>query len=361
MQSTKDREPEESDFEIRKVQKVGTCTLTVSLPREWVEKVGLTQGDPVTIGQLSDGSLRLSAGAATTPAHVFTGIINADLCEGEEMLTRVLTGNYILGRDTIVLESMKGLAPNQLSEIKEAVERLTGLSVVEQTNKRVVIQSFVDPSKFPVHGLMLRLYKVAASMQEMGMDALLRHRPDVAERVVQMEEEADKIYWLIVRQLLQVTRNNQLARQVGIVSPLHVLGNRVVAKYIEGMADCAESIAKEVVVIKDNLRLSPSLVGELQDFSQHIKKLSDNSMDAFANLDLVLANKVIATADKLRGREYALVDHIIAHVANRKKAVALRAIVRNLSEISRYAEMMAEVSINRFLERSTEVCAIERS
>jgi len=359
-QSTSEEQIEESTFEIRKVQKVGNCTLTVSLPREWVEKIGLHPGGLVTIGHMTDGSLRLTPGTSPSGTKPSVGIINADLCDQDDMLTQVLTGNYILGRDTIALESAKGFSPRQLAEIRCTVERLTGLSVVDQTTKRVVIQSFVDPSKFPVSGLMLRLHKVAGSMHDMAVEALFRGRHDIAERVIQMEEEADKIYWLVVRQLLQVARNTYLAKPVGILSPLHVIGNRVVAKYLEGIADCAEKIAREMLSLRDDSRIPKTLKEEIKHYSQQVKKLTENSMDAFADLDLILANRVIATADHVRDREYVLADHIISTVSDRKKAVALRAIVRELSEMSRYADMIAEVAINRFLEKSSEICVIEK-
>lgn len=326
-----------------------------------MEKVGLHPGGLVTIGHMTDGSLRLTPGTSPSGMRPSVALINADLCEEDELLTQVLTGNYILGRDTIMVDSSKGFSPRQLAEIRATVERLTGLSVVDQTTKRVVIQSFVDPSKFPVSGLMLRLHKVAGSMHEMAIDSLLRGRPDIAERVIQMEEEADKIYWLVVRQLLQVVRNTYLAKLVGIVSPLHTIGNRVVAKYLEGIADCAENIAKEVVSLRGETRIPRALKEEIKQYSLQVKKLSDNSMNAFADLDLMAANRVIAMADDVRDREYVLADHIIGGVSDRKRAVALRVILRNLSEISRYADMIAEVAINRFLEKSSDICVIEKS
>ncbi|MEM0205160.1 MAG: AbrB/MazE/SpoVT family DNA-binding domain-containing protein, partial [Nitrososphaerota archaeon] len=64
-------------IEIRKLQKVGTATLTVSLPKKWVLKKGLKPGDRVTLIENEDGSLRLDVGDVKTAEEtVFT--INYD-------------------------------------------------------------------------------------------------------------------------------------------------------------------------------------------------------------------------------------------------------------------------------------------
>lgn len=355
-------EKERVRLEVRKVQKVGHSTLTVSLPRDWVDQVGLKQGAIVTLRRAEDGTLKLVPGAAEERKESTVSKINADLCDERELLARVITGNYILGRDTFVVSSKKELSAEHLWEIRSTVQRLTGLGIVEQSPKQVVIQSFLDPTKFPVQGLMTRLHRVGLSMQETAIMALRDRRPDLAGQVLQMENEADRIYWLIIRQLLLVTADLRLGKEIGIASPLHVLGNRMIAKYLEGMADCAENIAKEALAIKDEDYLSlTGVLNELLQFSRYIKELSEGAMRAFSKLDVRLANKIIEAADRAEARRKKLTERILLDVQQRNVAVALRATVGNLGEISKYCDMIAEVTINRYLEEPSDICVFGKA
>ena len=349
-------------MEIRKVQKVGHSTLTVSLPRDWVDQVGLKQGNVVTLKRTDDGCLRLVPGLAGEKAESMVASVNADLCKDHELLSRIITGNYIEGRDSLVVTSTKDLSSEHLWEIRSTVQRLMGLSIVEQTPKRVVIQSFVDPSKFPITGLIQRLHKVGLSMQDAAMTALLEKRQDIAGEVLQMENEADRIYWLIVRQLILATTRLSAARDIGVFNPQHALGNRIVSKYLECIADCAESEAKEVIgVIDEDYGRHKSLLDEISEMNRAVKLISENTMKSFVKLDVDLANKSIEDGIRTQTRNRKISDKIVDDVSNRNVALAFRSIAWNLTGTARYFQMIAEVTINRYLEESTDLCSFKSS
>jgi len=349
-------------MEVRKVQKVGHSTLTVSLPRDWVEQVGLKQGEVVTLRRTDDGALRLIPGLGRDGNEPTVAKVNADLCKEHELLSRIITGNYIEGRDSVVITTSKDLTSEHLWEIRSTVQRLMGLSIVEQTPKQVVIQSFVDPSKFPVAGLIQRLHRVGLSMQEAAIKALLEKRQDIAGEVLQMENEADKIYWLIVRQLILATTKIGAARDIGVFNPQHALGNRIVAKYLECIADCSESIAKEVIGIKDeDYQQHKTVLQEITEMSAAVQSISDNTMKAFSKLDIGLANKSIEDGKRAQGRNRKVSDRIVDEVHNRNVALGVRSIAWNLTEIARYCQMIAEVTINRYLEEPSEICSFKKT
>jgi len=349
-------------MEIRKVQKVGHSTLTVSLPRDWVEQVGLKQGNVVTLRRTDDGCLRLVPGLAGEKAEATVARVNADLCKEHELLSRIITGNYIEGRDSVIITSSKDLSSEHLWEIRSTVQRLMGLSIVEQTPRQVVIQSFVDPSKFPVSGLIQRLHRVGLSMQDAAMTALLEKRQDIAGEVLQMENEADRIYWLIVRQLILATTKLSAARDIGVLNPQHALGNRIVAKYLECIADCAESEAKELIGIKDeDYDRHRSVLEEIAEMNKAVRLISENTMKAFVKLDVDLANKSIEDGVRTQARNRKISEKIVDGVSNRNVALAFRSIAWNLTETARYCQMIAEVTINRYLEEPSELCSFRKS
>jgi phosphate uptake regulator len=344
-------------LEIRKVQRVGHSTLTVSLPRDWVRQVGLKQGGVVTLRLSEFGELVVTPGSEMESEEMTICKINADACKDREFLARMITGNYILGRDTIIVSSSKELRPEQLDEIRNLTRRLSGLGVVEQTPREAVIQCFLDPSKFTITGLLSRLHKVAVSMLETAIHALMDRKFSLALEVLDLENEADRLYWLILRQIFRAISKIPLSRHVGIESATHAVGYRAVSKYLEEIADCSESIANLIISIADeNYARYESAIDEVCKFGIETLSISKGGMDSMSMLDVELANQTIARSKLAEEKEKDLTGLVVSSVQDRKLALALRGIVWNLAEISRSAQMVAEVAMNRYLENNTDVC-----
>ena len=342
-------------LEARKVQRVGYSTLTVSLPRGWVEDVKLRAGDIVSIKREDDGSLRLVPGTEHKSEEVKNCVVNADLCNANNLLTRVITANYILGHDTIQIVAKDELKKHHLEEIRSTTQRLTGLSIVEQTLRQVTLQSFVDPTRFPIYGLMRRLHIILSSMLEIPIKAMLERRPELASEVSHMEEESDRIYWLIVRQLLLAIRDRSVGTRIGIESPIHIPGNRVVAKTLEEMADSAENIANEVIALKDK-EISVSTLNDIAKFANEVRRTSEQSMKALLTSDIRLSNDAIERVQNVENDERKLTQKMLTSVKDVSSAVGLRTIVLNLGQINKYCRIIGEVTINRVLEKPTDIC-----
>ena len=193
-------------METRKVQRVGYSTLAVSLPKDWANDVGLRRGDIITFKREENRTLTIFPGIEQEEKEILKSTINADLLNEPDMLTRIITGSYVIGCDTVQVTSEKELKSTHLEEIHNTTRRLTGINIVEQTPDQVTIQSFVDPNKFPVDGLIRRLHIIASSMQITATRSLFENKPELTKEVLRMEEEADRIYWLIIRQLILTQR-----------------------------------------------------------------------------------------------------------------------------------------------------------
>src|SRR2546425_1071234 len=132
------------EFETRKVQKLGYSSLGVSRPKDWASSNGIRPGALLSLAIEDDGSLRVRVGPLVEYPVTAEATIDADEWSGPEALTRMITGNYIVGCNTIRLRSREELSPSQLQEIHEAVRGLTGLTIVNQGPKFVTIENFGD-------------------------------------------------------------------------------------------------------------------------------------------------------------------------------------------------------------------------
>lgn len=347
-------------MEARKVQKVGYSTLIVSLPKDWVEEVSLKQGDIVSFRRESDGGITVYPGL-TKERENYRYIIDADLCDSPNLLTRIITANYLTGHDTIQIISKKELSPRHLEEVRGVSRRLTGLGIVEQTLKSVTLQSFVDPTKFPIYGLMRRLQIILSSMLEQAVKSVVEGRTALADEVLHMEEEADRIYWMIIRQLLLAVLDRRVAKEVGIEGPMHVVGNRVIAKSLEQMADLASHVAVEAQKLKtDAKNVDPKITKGILELSDKVRLLIEDSFNALMKGDLKKSNECIDRVESCENLERSLTADVMKSVKDVNLAVGLRAIIWDVGQMARDSVSIAEVGINRKLEKASEFCMWEK-
>jgi len=283
--------------------------------------------------------------------------INADVCKDSQLLARIITGNYILGRDTTIISSSTELTAEQLNSIRDSTRRLSGLGIVEQSPNEAVIQCFLDPGKFSVTGLMSRLHKVATSMLDRTLQALTERKYSIALEVLELESEADRLYWLILCQIFRAISTIPLSRHLGLESATHAVGYRAVSKELEEIADCSEAIASQVISMSEGKYDGySSIIDTVSKFGAEALAVSNWAMDAFSMMDLELANRTVVRSKQMEGAEKELTEQVVSTVQDRKLAVALRSIIWNLLEIARSAQLISEVAINRYIENNTDFC-----
>jgi len=352
--------------DFRKVQKAGYSTLTVSLPKDWVKELGIKHGDIVSVKREEDGTLRLAPGVSKeAPTHIKC-VVDADLCAEPGLLSRIVTGIYIIGYDLVHISSKKALNKDHLAEIRSVSQRLSGIGIVEQSLNHITLQSFIDPGKFPVDLLLRRLCTIAAAMQSAISRALAQRSVDLANEVINMEDEVDKLYWLLIRQLVLAVRDRETRSETGIESPLHIVGNRVVANALESIADSCESIAREVLKVLGSEDRVDDVMGEISEFARFVQNIQERAVKALFERDIKLANAMIASIEEAEGLEREITEKIFTALDEEHRDAegvsmifGLRTIVWNFGEIARYSRIIAEVAINRTLEKPTQLCSFE--
>jgi len=359
--------------ETRKLQQVGHSTLMISLPKEWVRRTGLSQGDVLTIHQIDDGSLGIYPLSITQKKDVVKCIVNADKCNKPNLITRIITGVYIIGHETLELYSKISFSSEQLAEIRKTIQGLTGMSIVEQDMNHVIIKNFVDPTRFPTDGLLRRIYMITSWMQEASIKALKENKIPLANEVLHMEKEVDRIYWLIVRQMLLAAKDKSIEKKIGVESSLHIVGGRTVAMVLEKIGDLSEGIANEVItILNSKYKLEKPILNDLDIMYQKIHKIYDDSTKAFFTKDILGANNALEDIIGLYQEKDKLTENILSsytksvdsknnpnNVVGIDVYVSLRSIIWRFSQIADYSGTICEITINRILEKPSEICHFE--
>jgi phosphate uptake regulator len=343
------------ELETRKVQKLGYSSLGVSVPKAWAESNGVRPGSVVSMVIEDDGSLRVRVGPLEEYPSPAEATIDADAWDGPESLTRLITGNYITGCNTIRIRSREELSPGRLQEIHEAVRGLTGLTIVNQGPRFVTIENFVEPTRFPIDGLLRRLHYLTSRMEKLVLGILAGEPGGRIEEVARMEVEVDRLYWLVVRQLLLAAQNRSIAAKVGVTEPRHLLGDRVISVSLENVGDLWEELAAEISTELGTRRSPSKAFGKtVSALKSKLEKIIDLAMTSFFASDLKKANESL-------DRHAALLEELGRLSSNgglepsrsRKIPAAhrlLASVFRSLEHASKYYATIAQITINRGLE-----------
>ncbi len=260
----------------RRVLKAGHSSIAVTLPKPWAEAMNLRPGDVVVFDQNDDGTLFLKPapvpGAGPTAAPF---LVQARSFATPGILERLIVGAYRVGHDAIEIRTDVALSPERVEELLETARSLLGVSVVAQEPNRVVLQNFIDPSKYGLPQLVQRTKMILVAFLEEIEEVLRKRAP--SRRAATLQEESGKVVALLVRQLVLASRDWSLARRIGSPDPRHLLEWRVVVHALEELATTYGTVLDHLNAQAPRLGATSaaSLADALPGLRGHLKEVVD--------------------------------------------------------------------------------------
>ena len=339
-------------MESRKLQKVGYSTLSVSLPSDWVKENNLKRGDNIFLMPEKDGSLKLFPSKLLEPTEgIEEYICNSDLCDDPKMLERIIVGNYILGRDLFSIISSDRIHSEHTQEIRGIMSKMIGLGIVEETPDRIRLQCSVDPRKFHLDMLLRRLSIISLTIVKESIQALVDGDISLAKYAINREDEADMMYLLAMRLLISAQRRREVAEEIGLKDPTHILYFGLMLRYLELIADYAEETARRVIELLQKYKdsLPPWVIERTNNLNDLAHDLVLKSVDCFFIGDIKIANSLLEMQAFIKLERDRLTQELpeIPH---------LRLILWNISRIADNGKGIALTAINNALERKTKIC-----
>jgi len=362
-------------MESRKVQRVGSSTLAVSLPTEWVKSVGLKKGDTVFFDQEEDGTLKLIVSKRMIEKKPITVEVDADLCENPRLLHKILAGIYILGHHVIKVSSKTRLKREQIEVIRKLTRELIGIGIMEETHNTVVLECFIDVARFPIHTLLRRLYIIASTIYREAIDAFSEFDISLAEEALQRKQEADTMFWVIMRLLNICQRESSMIKTMKMEDPMQVLWYQLTTHFLSLIAEWADKFARKVIELGENRkRIGTDLLNEILELSKSSYGICHKAIASFFSSDINLANESIETYSKVQKEEEELQRKICTHAYLHKKSFSVSKyfkgkesidpcmiaqisfIIWSARRISELGSEIAEVAINKTLCKNTRLC-----
>ncbi|UCH31123.1 MAG: AbrB/MazE/SpoVT family DNA-binding domain-containing protein [Candidatus Bathyarchaeota archaeon] len=340
-------------MEIRKLQKVGYSTLSVSIPSDWVKENNLQRGDNVYLKPEKDGSIRLFPNKLAEPEdEVEEYVCNADLCEEPNMLERVIVGNYILGREIFSVISSERISSEHVEEVRGIIRKLIGLGIVEETADHITLQCSVDPRKFHVDMLLRRLSVISLTIVKEAIQALTENNESLAKDAISREDEADMMCLLAMRLLVSAQRRKEVADAIGLEDSLHILYFGLMLRYLELVADYAQEIARRVIALMRRYKkqLPEWVIAKISNLNDLAHDLVLKAVDAFFIGDIKIANSLLEMLKFIELERDRLMTELpeIPH---------LRGILWDINRIADNGAGVALIAINNTLEKKTKICS----
>ncbi len=341
--------------ELRKVQKVGYSTLAVSIPKKFAREMNLAAGDSLLFREDADGTLRLIPTSRAKQTGRAT--IKVEQAGGDEMLTKLIVGSYALGYEVIEVVGRDPLDQMTVHRVVETVKRLRGLEVVESDVRRVVAQSFIDPTKFPVDSLIKRLQILVSRSLEYVMDALDLTQTGRLNEVTRVQEEIDELYWLILRQLLVALNRRELASEIGIESPLHASGDRVSAKTLDEIGSLIKDVAEELVRLRGlGTKMDPGVAASIRRLASKAGEAFNTTVESLLTPDIKLVGKSVSLVQQA----IELEKEITHEMLESGEYGYARVLVSQFGQLARYCNIIIEISSHRLLRKSSRVATVQR-
>jgi len=331
----------------------GGASYTVSLPKDWVKEQGLKAGDVVAVMPRSDSSLTLMP-HEKLPAGQSKGAevtVTPQRDQDREQVLRTILAQYLAGYDIIRVSFPASSKPDLRTFLRESARKMfVGSEIIEESKDELIVQCLSSYGDLPAPKVISRMSLIAKLMLRDAVDSLKGRDPAMAEEIVRRDEEVDRFYLFIIRQLTMAVLNRSLILEIGLSDPRDCLVYRVVSKSLERIADHATTIAKMSASIESPL--PPRLIDEISKASDLTISVLEDALRSLAKSDGTLANKSIVSAKSVEREAESVMDKLFSFKLSQKSIVAVRLALESLKRISEYSEDVAEMAINLTARRT---------
>ncbi len=326
----------------RKIQKSASGSYMITLPKQWVNREGLDNGDTVSLSIENDGTVKIYPPTYKKEEARRECVLLLEEYFSPTLIDRAIKSCYMQGCDIINVVSKKVIQPEWKGQIKNSIVDLIGTEILEEFSNRVTIRTLVDPSKFPMKTILRRMHTLAVTMHQDAIDALLGGNMALAQDVINRSNDVNKLYRLTIRQLTITTINRDVAMDICSSRNLRdcvivVLASRDIAR----MAYYSGDIAIQTLEL-NNREFSREIKEGLLNMSRLAKELQEDALRAFFNDNFSLADNVISHMEDMRAMQREVDKAIFRDVNDAQMAIILSKVSRNIRRLASYSSALSD-------------------
>lgn len=317
--------------EVRKLQLIGGSSYMVSLPKEWVKKNNLKQGDEIVL-DIEDGVIVLYPKGFKEDMRVSKVEIPEFRRYDEKFVRRFIYALYIQGFDEITITD-KNLNPRLIARISEIVKGLIGMEIID-ASERVVLKC-LTVTDFDVYGVVKRMTQIVLAMMKTLIDAIVSRDVESLVELKNLEDDTDRLYLLAVRQ------EHRLVREFSSPAKWNelrlILGIRTVAKLIEEITDNLETFSNYIKAVEKEEELET-----LRNFLKELFGAFEVLSRAYFNSELETSEDSIKFLEEIENEMLSRIDGSSHY----------RLALESLMSACRHMKSIGEIALNKSVRES---------
>ena len=334
----------------RKIQFTGRSSYIVSLPKEWIMDQGIKQGDQVIVTRQGSSVLEIRPINFRRPTTQDAATLVITSKDDKHTITRKLIALYFLRYKTINVKPKNGrVDPNQRIAIRNTVKKiLMGAEITADSTNEITIQILINLVELSIDGAFKRMLHLSKSMQNDALLALKENNKELAQEVLNSDDDVDRFSFYIIRQLTIAIENSHMLEEMGFANARDCMGYRIVVKNIERLADHAVSLSQDILDFENPI--PEKIINKIKDMSDFSLNVVDDTCLALFKNDYTGAEKAIGESHNISKYEKRVID-LLKTIKNEETIFRVRRIVENIRRISEYASDIGEVVLNMNVEK----------
>jgi len=327
---------------------MGRSSYAVTLPKSWVRQHNLSSGSTVAVTVDPKGFLHIyPEGMEREREELSEKVLDASRIPSPGALAEAIRSCYKIGYETIVIRHPGGISPEGVAEIHEAVNSLYGTLIVSESANETVLRTSIDVKTLPVKSLLNRMGSFFLYLSREVENVLKTGSNEEAKAVEYRASEAEKIYSLLVRQLVQGVRSHQIASRVGLKDVIQCLGSRMVSKALIDMTRSMLGIYHVSPEIHDR---SGEYVDTVLSLLIDVIRLYRKALAALQQEDIRKAAEVLADRSQFHERLTSFEKTLPKGEEEGSKVSPLISALLELQNVNNSIAVLAEVAVNRYVE-----------
>lgn len=335
-------------METRKLQHIKGGSFTLSLPKEWVEKRKLQQGEEIAVIEEEDGSLHLHPikMERQEPPEVILDLENFPEIRALEYCIGTY---YIQGSNKISIKSKKMIPADVKKRLRRLRMDLPGVEVVEERADAISFQVIIDPAAFLLASLIEKTSSFSLHLQDDAVESVLNSDFQLAKEVMERSKEALRHYRMTIRQVALASFRKAIAKKVGVKSCRECVTFALIARDLNRLVYHSSSIARQFLTLEGKGKISREILHMIDDISGIVHGMQRDAVQAFLKKDVMLAITTMGKMTGVREKEKTLLTTVLKNVEDSDLVVVLSRIVRDLRRIAGYSVAIADDAMNRTL------------
>jgi len=360
----------EKDLGYRRVQCTGRGSYIISLPKEWVQDIGLKRGSEIAFTIHSDSSLALvpsklkEKGEETERSKLREYYVVVDSKRDSESIYRMTKALYAIGADIIRIHFKSAEdAEKQKTDLKTlARDTFLGSEIIEETPDEITFQILIRHSEFPIEKAVRRMAIVALSANKDAISALKNRNTAAFQSVVNARNDVDRLALYTIRQLKWGIERN-LFKELGFKTSKEFLLYRIAVNESKNIGEDALNIVNSLETLQKMVEDQTLFIKEPIDEEIYSQLLKFNALahQLFEEATRAMFKREYTDAEKIISKRHSFVElenELITLMSSKKLDPNIAAILRLIFDSSRrimdYGENMAELTLNRTVE---DLCA----